>query len=370
MQEPFQPTATPAFETTSYPAATSPNMIGDFFGVGGVGGVTAASGPYSGNIIPAGPIVGVQKIAENNSPIPRDRVYVNYSYFDNVPLSSGGVNINRITPGFEKTFLNGWASLDVRVPMADTIDNNINYDVPLAATTFGPSPTNTNFELGNINLNFKMMLQSEGPWTTSTGLGVTLPTGDDLIYYDTTAALIPTAPQIGRIDNESVHLMPFVAALYAPDDRFFSMGFVQLDFDANGNGVHSYRPAQLSPVFPTASNGTLNDPTFLYVDLGVGYWLYRNRTESFIQGVAPVLEVHYNRALTDSDTFSDGIPFVGFGVGPQKDNIENLNVVLGTHFQLAHNSMLTAGYALPVGGGADQQFDGEIRVLLNIFFGG
>ncbi len=70
------------------------------------------------------------KLSENTSPIPRDRVFVNYSYFDNVPLQQGGVDVNRFVPGFEKTFFNGITSVEVRAPMASTLDQRSAHDRP------------------------------------------------------------------------------------------------------------------------------------------------------------------------------------------------------------------------------------------------
>ena len=56
---------------------------------------------------PGSGVVGRMKIAENGSPIPRDRVFFNYSYFDNV-LTPGGTNVNRFSPGLRKHFSLKW----------------------------------------------------------------------------------------------------------------------------------------------------------------------------------------------------------------------------------------------------------------------
>ena len=65
------------------------------------------------------------KIAENTSPMPRDRLIFDYGYFDNVPLAPGGVNVNRLTLGFEKTFLDGMMSFELKAPMASTVDSTV-----------------------------------------------------------------------------------------------------------------------------------------------------------------------------------------------------------------------------------------------------
>ena len=73
----------------------------------------------------AGGVVGRTKIADDTSPMPRDRVFFDYSFFDGVPLTPSGVNVNRFTPGFEKTFFGGLMSFEMKVPMATTLDSTI-----------------------------------------------------------------------------------------------------------------------------------------------------------------------------------------------------------------------------------------------------
>jgi hypothetical protein len=56
-----------------------------------------------------GASIGRVKIADNSSPLPRDRVFFDYNYFHNTSLN--GVNVNRYTPGLETTFFSGMTSL-------------------------------------------------------------------------------------------------------------------------------------------------------------------------------------------------------------------------------------------------------------------
>lgn len=294
----------------------------------------------------AGGVVGRMKIAENSSPMPRDRVFFNYSYFDNVPLTSGGVNVSRFAPGFEKTFFDRMTSIDVRFPLASTLDSDLRAD---GLTNTGET------EFGNITVTFKALLASTDSWGVSAGLGVAVPTADDV------RVLGPGDQELVRIRNESVHLMPFVGWLYAPNDRFFSQSFLQIDVDANGN-----------PVAIDATNtglqtiGRINDVTFLYADLGIGYWMYRsNCPHCRLTGFAPTLELHYNRSLQSTDVVRGG----GFQIGNFADNIELMNVVIGGTWEFGRNKTITAGYATPIVGGSDRQFDGELRVTVNWLFG-
>ena len=80
--------------------------------------------PNSGGI-PVNIVRGAFVIYENESPRPQDRLYVDYNYFSNVnpTLLVPGLptaNVNRWTFGAEKTFLDGNASVELRLPLLET----------------------------------------------------------------------------------------------------------------------------------------------------------------------------------------------------------------------------------------------------------
>ena len=156
-----------------------PAFLGDFFGGAGI---QIQSVPAGGvvSIPQGGSAVGVTKFAEASSPIPRDRVFISYNYFDNVNLIPGGVNVNRIVPGIEKTFFDGMMSLEVRVPMAWTLGSDTSFDVP-NLQVYGYNTDQ--YELGNVTGFLKILLYSSDQFALSGGLGLTLPTADDLIVY-------------------------------------------------------------------------------------------------------------------------------------------------------------------------------------------
>src|SRR4029078_9797119 len=94
---------------------------------------------YSGSLqtqlyeVPSGGGGGPMKIADNSSPLPRGRAFINYNYFsDAIRTSSTGgpngnlsntLNVNRYTFGWEQCFLDGMYSLEVRVPFSPTLDS-------------------------------------------------------------------------------------------------------------------------------------------------------------------------------------------------------------------------------------------------------
>ena len=126
----------------SGPESVAPNMVGDylggFFTLQGVGGSQTIALP--GGAVPR------FKMAENTSPIPVDRVFLNYDYYSGVPLNTKSMSLNAITPGFEKTFFGGAMSVEVRLPMATTLDNDVYLD--------GSTPTGIG-QIGNLGVAVK-----------------------------------------------------------------------------------------------------------------------------------------------------------------------------------------------------------------------
>jgi hypothetical protein len=110
--------------------------------------------------------------------------------------------------------------------------------------------------------------------------------------------------------------------------------------------------------------GRLEDVPFLYVDLGLGYWLHRNNA-AHVTGIAPILELHWNRSLEDTQPLQAG----PLRVAPLSGAFDTMNLVVGALVECRQNTTLTLGYATPISGGIDREFDGELRVILNHRFG-
>ncbi len=334
--------------------ARVPEMFGDFFGSSpssaflfgdpeGEGGGfddLAVPGPGTG-----GAVVGRQKIGENGSPLPRDRVFFNYSYFDSVPFTSQGVDVNRFTPGVEKTFLDGNMSLEVRLPFATTLDSDIVSD--------GPTGTSA-AEFGNITMYLKALLAQDGQTAIGSGLGLVLPTADSLTISQTDGT-----PQ-AVVSNEAVHLMPYVGMVRQSDaSPMFVQGFLQFDFDLNGNPVYADGGGG-----GLNAAGIINDVSYLFADIAVGWWIDGD-PHATITSIVPTIELHYNRSLQDTDFVAAG----GFQIGNDAETIELLNAVIATSFYMGPSKRIGVGYATPLGGGFDQQFDGELRVTFDSYFG-
>ncbi|MCA9069952.1 MAG: hypothetical protein KDA84_13560, partial [Planctomycetaceae bacterium] len=343
-----------------------PNLMGDFFGAGRellivTGDELLNATPSdvfdpttlgTGNsttfqvVDPGSSVLGRQKPSENNSPWTRDRFFLNYTYLANTSLQEGGVGVHRIVPGLERSFADGMASWEIRLPAGITFDSE---------SILNGGSSRDQGELGNIYLGTKVLLRSSSDFVMAAGLGGNFPTADDLQIANTNNR------ELVRVENSAVHLMPFLSAAWSEDDRgWFAQSFLQLDYDLNGNPVLIDNGTELSDV------GDFKDATYLYWDTSIGYWLIKDRWGA-ISGIAPVMEVHYNTALDTPDGVrsNSGIQF-----GVNRGQVEVVNLLFGINLEIANRHSLAIGYGTPIGGGDDEQFDSELRILLNCNFGG
>ena len=287
------------------------------------------------------------KLAENASPIPQNRIFMNYSMFGNVPLTQNGITVNRFSPGFETLLFSPNASFELRAPFATTLNSDIALD----------GGTNTDqVEFGNLFFSLKRIVFRRNQFMVSTGMSMTAPTADNIRILNNRGT------EVVRINNESVHLMPFVGFFHKPSQRSFVQGFMQVDVDVNGN------PVFLNPnVNQNNLNqiGRLQDLTLLYLDLNFGYWIYRSNG-SGLTGIAPLIEGHMNRSLSKADCVIDPTGRTRIQLPIQE--FDNFNAVGGLVFEFNRRSRLALGYGVPIGNGADRAFDSELRVTFNRYY--
>ncbi|MEN1680653.1 MAG: hypothetical protein AAGJ46_13775 [Planctomycetota bacterium] len=287
----------------------------------------------------AGDVVGRVRLQDNNSPIPRDRIYFDYSFFHNVPFTPTGVSVNRFSPGFEKTFWDGIGSIDVRAPMAATFSTDVVADGATAVDKY---------EFGNIAVSTKLLLVSTERLAIAAGMGVSLPTADDLRIS------MMDGTELVTVNNDSVHLLPYVAAIYA-NEKSYVQSFLTFDFDTNGSGVDANTSGSgLERI------GTWNDQHLVSLSTGYGRWLFINSDPyARLQRLTATAELHYTQTMNDSDVVSSGI----YQVGTANDNLSLVNATIGGHMTL-HTTTLTAGYTVPLSD-EDRVFDGEFRFFIN-----
>jgi hypothetical protein len=313
-------------------AAGVPSMIGDFF----AGGYNYVNIP--GSSLGQGATVAIAggdrqyKFADNNSPFPQDRVFFNYHHFHNavIDLAGNDRNLDRYTFGIEKTCFDGWASFEVRLPFANTVnaDPTAYQDTDLDDTEFG-----------NVALAFKGLVCRDATKVVSLGLGVILPTGDDFSVGGDVV--------FNRFANETVYLQPFLGVYHAPHDRLFTQFFTQFDFAANSNTV------QIGEM-----SSDLRAQSLLMLDYSVGVWVLRDECNKYVRGIAPMVELHYTTTLEDQDYGA----YAGQGIFVQDLRRDVLNLTGGLFFRLGEMSSLKIGAVAPLRDGMDKAFDSEIGV--------
>jgi hypothetical protein len=271
------------------------------------------------------------KIAEHSSSEPRDRVFFDYNFYNDVLGGMG--DVSRYTFGCERTFFNGDASIELRVPFAGTVDNE---------QTLG-TPQLRDVEFGNLALWFKAVLHETPAGLLAGGVGAALPTGaSSRVFVGPSPILV--------IHNDAVHLLPFLGAMSAPGERWFWQGFLQLDVDTNGNRTRGDASGQNLSEF-----GVLHDATLLFVDAGVGYTLYERDCPHGMVRISPTAEIHYSTTLQDTDEVAGN----GLVIGSATRRFDVLNITLGTTVLLNDRLAIRPAMVIPLRDDDDKQFDYE-----------
>ena len=298
--------------------------------------------------------LGRQKITENMTPLPTDRFIFDYSYYHNVPLPYGSMPVNRFTPGIEKTFFNKRCSLEMRFPFSATIDNNLytDNDNRLNVTRWG-----------DATAILKYLVFKRERLAMTLGLGMSLPLADDTHLFDST-----TGREVIRSKNQSVHLMPYVGLLYAPNDKVFFQSYFQVDATAKGDSIY---------VADFAGDGMLHagkakERTYAYTSASVGYWLFRNycRHGKLQNGMNLMGELHWTQSLDRAAGVrheqSGNMYHYLFDIGRDRGDYSVLNMTLGARYLFGEKANVGIGYAIPLSN--NRQFDGELRITCNRYF--
>ena len=172
-------------------------------------------------------VTGRVNLTENFSPMPRDRVFFDYNDFQDVPLVAGTVvsDLNRYTPGFEKTFFDRWASIEVRLPVAQTLNTTIS----------GTSPNDTHHgEFGDLFLSFKTLLLQTETFALSGGMALTVPTANNITLVDFPSVSLSQL----QIQNRAVYFQPYLAYLWTPNERFYMQTLVTTEVASGGSPVN------------------------------------------------------------------------------------------------------------------------------------
>lgn len=342
----------PATGTAILRLASVPNMFGDFFHQGGQFETKGGNLDAVSDLPAAGGGPGT-RIAENNKALPMDRVFLMYHHYHNAltadldPLNPGNeqdFSVDRYTLGLEKTFFDGRWSVDLRLPFYNSYE--------FQAGGFGVEGG----AVGNVSVMLKRLLRATDEGALAAGLTIGAPTGSDVRVQDGGVHY--------TLENQAVHLAPFIGFLRLPSECLFYQGFLQLDVPTNGNRIDYLDTGGGL----TGSLGTLTDQTALYVDLSAGYWLYRDPHAFLLTGVASLVEFHYATGLGDADVVSGTFGGTTVRFGDLQNPSDVANVTVGLHTELRGHTTLRVGGVFPLQDSSGRPFDAELHVMLDRFF--
>ena len=250
------------------------------------------------------------KPGENDGPRPMDRVYFSYNEYQGVnssvnPPGTPDIYLRRQIVGLETT-LGPDASVGFRLPFIQT----------------GGDPAFEASEIGDLSVFGKYALLNDSAGNViSVGMILTLPTGgrgESLGLLDD-----------GTVAPRAMFLQPWAGAVLTQGD-WFTQGITSVVLPAD-------------PVYPIA----------WFNSVGVGYWVYRNRSDSMIQGLVPVAELHVNTPLTNRG--DDQVIFFR----------DQVNLTTGLYLQFPK---MTIGAAVCVPLVNPKPYDIEVMASLNYWF--
>ena len=346
-------------------------------------------------------------ISENNTALVLDRFYVSYRHFHNVSETSvfeleNDLNVDRIMFGIEKSYFDGTFSVELRTPISRELSSNFGIIIDGANPDRDTLPlSDRSNEFGNISIIFKKMMVQTSRFVLSGGIAVQLPTADDVLARGDLSDRFfivddpaPGDPALDadvdldfsvRIQNETVNISPFLAWLWAPTDRCFHQGFVQVDVPANPSDASGEFDGDIDPilVFPpdfglptipvnVDSQGKLHQQTLLRLNLNAGYRFYQDPMATWLRSVSGMLELHYTTTLQDAklidtELFSYnylGNPLpVNFTLGNGANRMDILNTATGFSMQIG-NTTVTNGLVLPLSDGSNKAFDAEYNLQI------
>lgn len=295
------------------------------------------------------------KIGENNSSLPVDRLIFMYNHFQGalesrISTPFGPITrsyaVDRYTFGFEKTMFDGNSSCQVMMPFTGL--------PTLGAGVPGSPLTVDGGDVGNLAIIFKQLLLTRDDVALAAGLGLDVPTGDDVLVQQDTTDM--------RIQNQALHLLPYLGFTTTPTELTFFTAFAQLDLAASGNTV-GFRDRTQGDRF--TSVGEFNEQNLLYLDASLGNWLIRDPQAPVLTGLAVFGELHYTGTLQDSDRVAGTFQGRGFDLNNRLNRFNIVNGTAGLQIELGNTTSLRTAGVFPLTEAPNRFFDSEFQVQLN-----
>ena len=285
-------------------------------------------------------------------------VFFSYNHYQNVfqisetpilppaPTLFRQAPIDRYTMGVEKTFYDGWTSVELRMPFLGSLDAQL------------PNVGMTGGNFGNLTVVLKSLLYMDNSTAVGAGMAIETPTGSDTFTRIVTTRL--------QFRNEATHLLPYIGFVWSPGDPrwgwgsgLFLTGFAQMDINTASNTIDVLGPS-------AGTLGKLTDQNLAFLDLSAGYWLYRDPDAPRLTGLAAITELHYTTSLQDADRINGTIPNTGpFSLNSTDKRFDVLNGTIGVQALLYDLSSLRVAGVFPIGNENRRLFDSEVQVQFN-----
>src|SRR5262249_43181840 len=128
-----------------------------------------------------------------------------------------------------------------------------------------------------------------------------------------------------------------------------------------GNQVDFVSPNGL-PIQPL---GKFTEQNLGFLDLAVGYWLYRDPYAERLTGLAAVTEFHYTTTLQNADLLTGETNDVSVALGASQNRFDVVNGTIGVQALFFDASSLRVAGVFPLGDEAHRLFDSEVHVQFN-----
>jgi hypothetical protein len=249
-----------------------------------------------------------------------------------------------------------------------------------------------------MSLIFKMLLWERQTFAMSGGVGVTLPTAQDVNYQLAVDGEIEfpdfpglTADEAAAFQavfaNETVYIAPFLAWVAAPS-RWFHQGFLQFEVAANpsrvtidGDGATLFldngSPIGFYDFFtPVPVRADLFAQTLMRLNLGWGYVLAEGVHRSRPSQLAALFELHYTTTLQDANLTDvplttqssvGTVPLQTIEIGNDNNRVDILNAAAGVSGRWGLWTV-TNGLIVPLREAPDRGFDCEYNVQVQRMF--
>ena len=352
---------------------------GNVFGTGGsvsVGGPDNGAPGNNGNRLSADiPAAGGNarfSIADNNKPLPQNRIFFDYRHYNNsIGTDAGGFatplilrrqNFDNFLLGIEKTLdEDELVSIDIRVPFS----GNANVNSPGYAVSGD--------QFGNIPVSWKQAILLEDSYSVVAGSTLITPTGGNV-----------SGQMMGTpfsLENEAWHLAPFIGgmltprlsagpggfnSLFSPDaaailNRTTFQFFGAVDFPLNDQSV----------IVAGTAPGGYREPMFMSLNSAVVLNLFNAPKAKNLTRLDGSVELHYLKNIGGGSSFASQPQGLGPLTFSQSRVTDVLNMTAGLSAEIRRNTRIQVAAAAPLASSSSlnhRAFDGELIISINRFF--